>query len=288
MRWRWRSRPRAGSCCVSGLASRSSRRATSCASSPGPFSPTARPAARQGPARQLFEGAIAQAQLTEVGDGILDVGEIRAGGTASPADQRHRRSERQLACELAMLAIGEIDQRRHRAAIVEMNRPNGLLVDTIIVDLAADQIAPYRVVALDRQAMGEATAGAARQQAEDEAGLLRRAAIMLRVDAEGAMPTVQARGPRLGRGKARLPHQRAVAEDPVGLGAVRKRTPHPEEHAAGVRLEGWDRAPCLFPPFETRPCGPLLRVRWWWSSSSGVELTPGEDGSARGGSRVCA
>src|SRR3984893_14363714 len=190
MRWRWRSRPRAGWCCVSALVSRSIRRATSCGSSPGLSSPTALPAARRGPARQLLEGAIAQAQLTEVGDGVLDVGEIRAGGAASPADQRHRRSKRQLARELAMPAIGEIDQRRHGAAIVEMNRPNGLPIDAIIVDLAVDQIAPDCVVALGRQAMGEATARASRQQAEDEAGLLRRAAIMLRVDAEGAMPTV--------------------------------------------------------------------------------------------------
>src|SRR6266702_3383116 len=207
-----------------------------------------------------------------MGCGVLDVGEISTGGAASPADQRHRRGQRQLARELAMPTVGEIDQRRHRAAIVEMNRPDGFPVDAVIVDLAVDQITPHRIVPLSRQAMGEAAAGAARQQAEDETGLLRRAAIMLRVDAEGPMPTVQARGPRLGRGEARIPHQRAVAEDPVGPGAVRKRTPHPEEHAAGVRLEGWDRAACLFPPFETRPCGPLLRVRWWWSS--GVELTP--------------
>src|SRR5580693_123528 len=207
MRWRWRSRPRAGSCCVSGLASRSSRRATSCVSSPGPSSPTALPAASRGSALQFLEGAIAQAQLAEVGDGVLDVGEIRARGAASPADQRHRCSKRELACELAMPAIGEIDQRWHRAAIVEMNRPDRLLIDAVIVDLAVDQIAPYGVVAPGRQAMREAAARAARQQAEDEARLLRRPAIMLRVDAEGPMPTVQARGPRLRRGKSRIPHQ---------------------------------------------------------------------------------
>ena len=65
--------------------------------------------------------------------------------------------------------------------------------------------------------MCQAAAGAARQQAEDQAGLLRRAAIMFRVDAEGAVPAVQARRLRLGRGEARIPHQRAVGEDPVGL-----------------------------------------------------------------------
>jgi len=207
---------------------------------------------------------IAQAQLVEMGCGVLDVGEIRTGGAASPADQRHRRGQRQLARELTMPAVGEIDQRRHRAAIIEMDRPNGFPVDAVIVDLAVDQITPHRVILLGRQSMGEAAARAARQQAEDEARLLRRAAIVLRIDAEGPMPTVQARGSRLRRSEARIPHQRAVAEDPAWPGAVRKQTPHPEEHAAGVRLEGWDRAPRLFPPFETRPCGPLLRARWWW------------------------
>jgi len=33
-------------------------------------------------------------------------------------------------------AIGEIDQRRHGAAVVEMDRPDRLLVDAVIVDLA--------------------------------------------------------------------------------------------------------------------------------------------------------
>src|SRR3981189_2027948 len=106
-----------------------------------------------------------------------------------------------------------------------MDRPDRLLVDAVIVDLATDQIAPHRLVAFGRQAVGEAAAGAARQQAEDEAGLLRRPAIMLRVDAEGTMPALKARGPRLGCGKSRIPHQRAVAEDPawLGFGVVARR-----------------------------------------------------------------
>src|SRR4029450_8985990 len=29
----------------------------------------------------------------------------------------------------------------------------------------------------------------------------------------------------------------------------------------GGRLEGWRQARCSLPPFETQPCGPLLRVR---------------------------
>jgi hypothetical protein len=74
-----------------------------------------------------------------VRDGILDVGEIRAGGAASASHQRHRSGKRQLARELAVPAIGKIDQRPHSAAIVEMDRPDGLPVDAIIVDLAADQ-----------------------------------------------------------------------------------------------------------------------------------------------------
>ena len=34
--------------------------------------------------------------------------------------------------------------------------------------------------------------------------------------------------------------------------------PHPEEHRAAMRLEGWS-AHLVCPPFETRSCGPLLR-----------------------------
>src|SRR6266851_5413694 len=201
MRWPWHMRPRAGSCCASGLASRSSRRATSCASSPGRFSPTARRVARRSEARQLLERAIAQAQLAEMGDRVLDIGKVGARGAAAAADQRHRPGKRLLARELAVPAIDQIDQRLDRAAIVEMDRPDRLLVDAVIVDLAMDQIAAHRVVALSRQAMGEAAARAARQQAENQAGLLGRAAIMLGVDAEGAMPAVQARWPCLRRGK---------------------------------------------------------------------------------------
>jgi hypothetical protein len=38
--------------------------------------------------------------------------------------------------------------------------------------------------------------------------------------------------------------------------------PHPEEPRAARRLEGWARDAVCGPPFETRPFGPLLRVRW--------------------------
>src|SRR6266850_6356756 len=123
MRWPWRTRPRAGSCCATGSASRSSRRATNCASSPGRFSPTTRCIARRSQPRQLLERAIAQAQLDEMGDRVLDIGKVAAGGAAAAADQRHCPGKRLLACELAVLAIGEIDQRLDRAAIVEMDRP---------------------------------------------------------------------------------------------------------------------------------------------------------------------
>ena len=50
-------------------------------------SPTARRGARRGAARQLFEGTIAQAQLGEMGDGVLDIGEIGACDAASAAHQ---------------------------------------------------------------------------------------------------------------------------------------------------------------------------------------------------------
>src|SRR5438034_11532358 len=136
MRWPWRTRPRVGSCCATASASRSSRRATNCASSPGRFSPTARRVARRSQPRQLLERAIPQAELAEVGDRVPDIGKVAAGGAAAAADQRHRPGKWLLAGELAVLAIGEIDQRLDRAAIVEMDRPDRLGVDAVIVDLA--------------------------------------------------------------------------------------------------------------------------------------------------------
>src|SRR6185437_4404930 len=96
----------------------------------------------------------------------------------------------------------------------------------------------------DRQAMGPAAAGTAGEQAEDQTGLLGRAAIVLGVDAEGAVEAMQPRRLGLAHGEARVPHQRAVGEDPERL----------VPHAEGATE---------------------------WPSRS---ITPGGDGSARGGS----
>src|SRR6185437_11524862 len=114
-----------------------------------------------------------------------------------------------------MFAVGEIDEGIDRAAVGKMDRPDFLFVDSIIVDLANLQIPPDLVVTFRRQAMGEAATTPAGQQPEDEARLPGRAAVMFGIDAEGAMPTLQARRNRLGRGEAGVPHQRAVAENPA-------------------------------------------------------------------------
>ena len=121
---------------------------------------------------------------------IVDVG---AGGARALAHQRQR-PWRAAACR----RTGDARGRRDRPAPARCGRRRDgsagrlLDVDAVILDLARPQIAAHRVVVLGRQAMGEAAAGAARQQAEDQAGLLRRAAIMLGVDAEGAVEAVQA------------------------------------------------------------------------------------------------
>src|SRR5471032_520674 len=62
--------------------------------------------------------------------------------------------------------------------------------------------------------MGEAAARTSREQAQDQPGLLGRAAIVLGVDAEGAMEAVQARGLCFQGLEARIPHQRAVGKNP--------------------------------------------------------------------------
>src|SRR5260370_5484712 len=132
-------RPKAGSCGAIGWASRSSRRATSCASLAGRSSPTVRRGARRGPARQLVQRSIAQAHLVEMGDRVLDIDKVGAGGAAAAADQRQSLGKRQLACELPVLPIGEIDPGVDRPAILEMDRPDRLLLDAVVVDLAMDQ-----------------------------------------------------------------------------------------------------------------------------------------------------
>ena len=47
-----------------------------------------------------------------------------------------RLGERQLAGELAVRPVGEIDQRRHDAPVGEMDRPDLLDIDAVVLDLA--------------------------------------------------------------------------------------------------------------------------------------------------------
>ncbi len=88
-----------------------------------------------------------------MGDRIQHIVEVGPGGAASTAHQGSCLSKRQLAGKLPVLAIGEIDQRRYRPPVVEMDRPYRLLVDAVIVDLAMDQVAPHLVVGRRRKAM---------------------------------------------------------------------------------------------------------------------------------------
>ena len=151
-------------------------------------------------------------------DRVPEVGEIRSGGAPASAHQGGGSGWRQLAGKLPVLPVGEIDQRLDRAAILQVDRPNLFPVDAVVVDLALAQIAADRVVAVARQPVGEPATGAAGQQPQDQAGLLRCAAIVFGLDAEGAMPAMKSGRLCLGGGEARVPHQRAVAEDPGGLG----------------------------------------------------------------------
>jgi hypothetical protein len=68
-----------------------------------------------------------------------------------------------------------------------------------------------------------AAARAAAIEAEHQARLLRRAAMDDRIDAQAAVIAVETSGRRFGVGKTRPPHQRAVGEDPDGLGATQRR-----------------------------------------------------------------
>src|SRR5262249_53518503 len=111
---RWRTRPKAGSCCVIVSASRSSRRVRSCAFSPGRSSLTAaraaslagprasrpahflvaakkmrawRPAVRQETLGQFLQRLVAQAELAQMSHGVLQIVEVAAGRATAAAQQ---------------------------------------------------------------------------------------------------------------------------------------------------------------------------------------------------------
>jgi hypothetical protein len=129
-----------------------------------------------------------------MGDRVQHIVEVAAGGAMTLADQPQRLILRQLAGELPVGAVGEVDQCRHRPAVVEPEGPHRFHIHTVMVDLAMDQVAPYLVVGGVGQPVRQASAGAARQQAEDQARLRGRAAIVFRVDAEGPVPRGGSRG----------------------------------------------------------------------------------------------
>src|ERR671913_1936795 len=71
--------------------------------------------------------------------------------------------------------------------------------------------------------------------------------------------------------RAKLPGRWARCKGAKGrLAPGQPAPPHPEEPRKARRLEGWAKDDVCGPPFETRPCGPLLRVRrYWFRDSSG-------------------
>ena len=117
----------------------------------------------QAAARQLFEAVVAQAELAR--DGRACCAHSRCWCRSRRVPWRTSFSalaSGSLPANWRCAAVGEIDQRRHGAAVGEMDRPDRLLdIDAVILDLARSKIAAHRVVVLGRQAMGEAAARAA-------------------------------------------------------------------------------------------------------------------------------
>ena len=166
-----------------------------------------------------------------MGHRVLDVGEIAARGAASVADQRHGLGERQLARELAVRAVGEIDQRRHGAAIVEMDRPDRLLVDAVIVDLAMDQVAAHRVVLL-----GAAGDGRARGRSRPAAG---RGSVRAAWACRDSAPN---RCRRRGASRAGARRASRAWRSPGSTSASRSRRPRSTAAAARLARSRWAHA----------------------------------------------
>ena len=74
------------------------------------------------PPRQFFEGGVAQPEFAQMGDRVAQIVDVGAGGAAAAAHQGHGLRDRQLAGELPVLAVGEIDQRLDHATVVQMDR----------------------------------------------------------------------------------------------------------------------------------------------------------------------
>ena len=75
---------------------------------------------------------------------------------------------------------------------------------------------------LSRQAVGDAVARPAAVEPEHQPRLLRRAAIVARIEAEAAVKAAQIGRPALGELEFRVPHQRAVGKYPDRLAPPRK------------------------------------------------------------------
>lgn len=113
--------------------------------------------------------------------------------------------------EAKSLDAGSIVDKLHRLHDVAVNER----------DLFARlEVTPRFIRARRRHAEGDATAGAARIEPENEARLLRRAAMDMAVDAEGTVIAAQPRGPALLMLEAGPPHEGAISKNPQILHAV--------------------------------------------------------------------
>ena len=85
--------------------------------------------------------------------------------------------------------------------------------------LAPAQISDRRLAPAGRNAERDAPAGASAVEAENQPRLLRRSAMVERIDAERPVLADQPRRDLLGKIESRPPHQRTVAKHPeVGVG----------------------------------------------------------------------
>src|SRR5208282_1189551 len=165
-------------------------------------------------AQELVHGAVLDAELVEMAHRVDEVLGARTAGAVALADELGDALELKRPGVLRMAASGDVGVGVDAPAPAhELDRNGALLVDVAghlaLVEIGEDLLAPHGC-----HAVGDAAAGAARLQAEHQARQLGRAAIAPRVDAEGAMVAAQEGRRALEIGEARVPHERAVAEDP--------------------------------------------------------------------------
>ena len=166
------------------------------------------------PSHQPLETGVVDLHVAQMRHGIAHIVMAGAGLAFALAHEFGQLRVIQPPRILPVAAVDHIGDRFHPAATAD----EGDGLDLFEIDhghlFAGAQIVERRRAMLRTDAEGHAMTGAATVEAQNQARPLGRAAMHMREHAKPAVQPAQQRGLAVKKGKARLPHQRAVAKDP--------------------------------------------------------------------------